>query len=654
MKRFSFDAFQVDDANREAFDVCKTIAELKPVSPLPVTIVADNGAGKTHLLYSIVNQIRGSGAKTGLAYVTAKDFPEQVRGLIKDATPVQRAKSAVLLVDQLEDFDELADDLETVVKIFLDSNHYVILASSLGPSRLKKLSDRFRSLLKAGQVVRVKKKASDSTTLIPAGEMDPLAPDPLDDKEGEIHQLRVALEKARAVISAAGDAEELRHQFETEKGKAEELESALAAEQKKTESAQKSIEKLKNELANAKSAAKKSKAESTDANTEQLNEVQGKLDAAQQEIDSLKSQLASKSDDGEAAAGLREQLDQATQEMEQAKREASEVSKRAEILLEKFEENQLEFTKKENELLGQIESLQEIVNTHKDSAAESETKHGELESQLASLREELETVTRSRDEAIEKSNTIAAEAAEKDQELEKLRQLPKAHEKEMETLRQEAADQVAAANMRSGQIEHNLKQVTAAVEKTKNSTQEAIGGLRGLTEQLNKTTTILVQALTEVTSELEKVAEQKIELIPVDEIDASKPASDDPGIATPAPPEMPPTEAEDGSETPGIFSIGSEDEGEPFGAVPLDANAAEDTPFGEDPFGEDDAPPVEQKNEEVATETPPPSEGSEPTTPETVLDAPPANDNASMDDDPLGFDDDDDPLAFGDDDDPLG
>ena len=58
---------------------------------MPVLLLGDDGCGKTHLLYSVVNQIRSGSARTGLAYVTAREFPDKVRGLIKDPTPVQRA-----------------------------------------------------------------------------------------------------------------------------------------------------------------------------------------------------------------------------------------------------------------------------------------------------------------------------------------------------------------------------------------------------------------------------------------------------------------------------------------------------------------------------------------------------------------------------------
>jgi chromosomal replication initiation ATPase DnaA len=109
-----------------------------------------------------VNRIRAGTTKTGLAYVTAIDFPDQVRHLIDDPSPVQRAQTAVLLVDQLDRFKDLIDELEAVVRIFLDHKHYVVLASKVHPGRLPHLSQGFRDLIDAGQVVQIVPRGAES------------------------------------------------------------------------------------------------------------------------------------------------------------------------------------------------------------------------------------------------------------------------------------------------------------------------------------------------------------------------------------------------------------------------------------------------------------------------------------------------------------
>ena len=43
MKRFSFNTFLAGDGNRVALDVCKRIADLEPVAPMPVLLLGEEG-----------------------------------------------------------------------------------------------------------------------------------------------------------------------------------------------------------------------------------------------------------------------------------------------------------------------------------------------------------------------------------------------------------------------------------------------------------------------------------------------------------------------------------------------------------------------------------------------------------------------------------
>ncbi|HRK36070.1 MAG TPA: DnaA/Hda family protein, partial [Candidatus Hydrogenedentes bacterium] len=195
MKRFNFGTFLVDDSNRRAFQVCQDISELKPVSPMPVILLGDEGCGKTHLLYSIVNRIRAGTTKTGLAYVTALDFPDQVRQLIDDPSPVERAQSAVLLVDQLDRFKDLIDELEAVVRIFLDHKHYVVLASKVHPGRMQHLSQGFHQIIDSGQIIQIVPKGAESQIETIKRQLREESDAQLAKKQQEIEQLRSLLNR---------------------------------------------------------------------------------------------------------------------------------------------------------------------------------------------------------------------------------------------------------------------------------------------------------------------------------------------------------------------------------------------------------------------------------------------------------------------------
>jgi len=196
MSHFNFGNFLVDESNHDAFQVCQDIADLIPVSPLPVLIVGDEGCGKSHLLYSIVNRLRAGTAKTGLALVTANAFPDQVRGLISDPTPVAKAKSAILLIDQLEQFRDHLEELEGVVRIFLDHDHYVIGASSIHPGRLRDLPDGLRRTFESGTVATIKPSQSTPQIERVRQQIRSEHQDELDRASKEIEELRMLLREA--------------------------------------------------------------------------------------------------------------------------------------------------------------------------------------------------------------------------------------------------------------------------------------------------------------------------------------------------------------------------------------------------------------------------------------------------------------------------
>jgi DNA repair exonuclease SbcCD ATPase subunit len=146
MKGRSFDTFELIPGNREAYDVCRRVATLEEMGPSLVLLLGPEGCGKSHLLWSIAKQVRLSAIPVGLALVTPGDFPDKVKMLVEDPRPLQ-GRRAMLLVDNLEGFDEDARRLEAVIEAFLAHQHPVIVASNVQTNRLQKLSGPLRARL---------------------------------------------------------------------------------------------------------------------------------------------------------------------------------------------------------------------------------------------------------------------------------------------------------------------------------------------------------------------------------------------------------------------------------------------------------------------------------------------------------------------------
>ena len=155
MQRYTFATFLVDEANREAFKLCRDVAGLLWDGAPALALVGERGFGKTHLLYSIVNHVRTSNTKTGIAYVRGGDFPREVRDLVANPGPVRNAKSAILIVDDIDEFGEAVDVLERLVRLFLEHGHQVLFASSTPVTGLTHLPASLRETLQSAHVVTI-------------------------------------------------------------------------------------------------------------------------------------------------------------------------------------------------------------------------------------------------------------------------------------------------------------------------------------------------------------------------------------------------------------------------------------------------------------------------------------------------------------------
>ena len=155
MKQRSFGDFDLGEGNRQAYEWCLDIAEARPVHSQSAVLLGEEGSGKTHLLYAIVNRIRSGSGATGIAYVTAADFPQDALDLLGDPSPVERAASAILLIDHLEDFRDHQDDLEGLARLFLENGHRIVIATSVHPARLRNLPPALEQLLKNGVTIPI-------------------------------------------------------------------------------------------------------------------------------------------------------------------------------------------------------------------------------------------------------------------------------------------------------------------------------------------------------------------------------------------------------------------------------------------------------------------------------------------------------------------
>ncbi|HEO71077.1 MAG TPA: hypothetical protein ENN80_07425 [Candidatus Hydrogenedentes bacterium] len=512
MKRYNFSTFEVDDANRQAHDVCRAVADLDPVSPQPVTLVGDNGSGKTHLLYAVVNRVRAASAKTGLAYVTAHDFPEQVSGLIKDPSPLKRAESAVLLADQLDEFVEHAEELDVLVQLFLDHGHSVLMASNVHPKRLTNLPASLREAINDGQVIEVQARRG---SVQPAEEEGLVRA-----QQEEIARLKDQLTQVQSA-GEGREASELRKELDVVRAEKEGLRTELEELQERTQALAQEVEQYRVEL---------------DRAVEEKTSAEGELGRLQDELEALQAGGKAEASAAEELADARERiavleaerarlheaLDASHNEGAAAQQEANVLVQRAEALLEQIETNRARFAQSEEEhgeqvrqLEAQMEqervSLSEALETARAEAAAAQESVAELrqafaqqrealERELALARNEARSAQEARDSALAKLHVSITDDAARagtqgdDAALEEGSGGRDALEIEMGRLREDLDAQAVAmerlrveadgARNQADWIEGQLNEVYAQFDLLRQTSQVVGGGLKDVQRQL--------------------------------------------------------------------------------------------------------------------------------------------------------------------------
>ncbi|HQN01097.1 MAG TPA: DnaA/Hda family protein, partial [Candidatus Hydrogenedentes bacterium] len=154
MKNFTFDKFIRHPSNVAAYDFCERLSRLDPTLANPIVLLGESGAGKTHLLWAIVNQYRAVHAPAGVALISQSSFPDVVKELATKPEKLTTGTPVVVLVDDLHAFDSTtAGDLEKILFALDTHGHRAILATRKHPLLISALSGKCKALLSRGVIV---------------------------------------------------------------------------------------------------------------------------------------------------------------------------------------------------------------------------------------------------------------------------------------------------------------------------------------------------------------------------------------------------------------------------------------------------------------------------------------------------------------------
>jgi len=539
MRGFSFESFVLSDANREAYEAARQVADIAWEGPRPIVFWGATGAGKSHLLWSIVKAVRAGSVRAGLALVLAREFPQKVRDLANNPAPIQRGSPAILLVDELEDFEDGIEDLERVARTFLAEGHQVVFASHIHPDHLTRLSSPFRALLAEGTLIEVGLVAGTGDG---PGQRLAQAERALQELQAERDQLELRLAEKAAL---AAEATLLR----TTLGNVESELSALRASHEALIQEQPSSPEYAQELGRLQDTVTRLQAEQAAIEQERdaLEQKLAERAGVQQELESVRLDLIAARRDGEMALaekdGLAEALgtmererDEARnalaqtqeqiealatmeQERDEARSELAETHERLEALVGDWEAREVAWTDQLNEVLARSLAITEkaVAQAGQSGSAQSlqaaEEALAEAQESIVALEQRLDEEqiryletekiwqrdmadmdqrVASLSTALEEERSqrrAAAEAHDADtRERDKARRQLALMAAEMEALRHEAAGQVARANMQAGELEGRIADLASILgwrqEEARNQGGKVAAIVSGITRSL--------------------------------------------------------------------------------------------------------------------------------------------------------------------------
>ncbi len=159
---FTFYNFAVSSTNQLAFVSAQNVAEHIGGSYNPFFIYGPVGAGKTHLMHAIANDVYRRIPDRKIIYITSEEFTNEVVEAIRHNETAKMKRrfrsSSLLLIDDIqfiEGKDKVQEELFHTFNILIDNGSQIVLSSDRPPQEIKKLEKRLSSRFAGGLIVDI-------------------------------------------------------------------------------------------------------------------------------------------------------------------------------------------------------------------------------------------------------------------------------------------------------------------------------------------------------------------------------------------------------------------------------------------------------------------------------------------------------------------
>ena len=159
---FTFDTFIVGSSNKFAHAASLAVAANPAGDYNPLFIYGNSGLGKTHLLYSICNDIKKNHPNMNIIYIKGDDFTNELIEAIRRGTTIEfhnkYRKSDILLVDDIQFIagkDSTQEEFFHTFNSLYEAKKQIVLTSDRPPKEIQTLEDRLRTRFEWGLIADI-------------------------------------------------------------------------------------------------------------------------------------------------------------------------------------------------------------------------------------------------------------------------------------------------------------------------------------------------------------------------------------------------------------------------------------------------------------------------------------------------------------------
>ena len=216
--KYTFDTFIIGESNRLACSACRSIAQDK-ADFNPLYIYSEPGLGKTHLLYSIKNEVESRHPDYNIVYVSAETFVNEFVNSVKTNTTEEFKRkyrnTEMLLVDDVQFFSGKKESQNELFHTFEELHRRgkkIILTSDRPPKEINDIETRLITRFEWGlltdiaapefetRLAIIKRKAELMDLKIPNNVMEYMA----DKLKNNIRQIEGAIVKMYHIVFLTG------------------------------------------------------------------------------------------------------------------------------------------------------------------------------------------------------------------------------------------------------------------------------------------------------------------------------------------------------------------------------------------------------------------------------------------------------------------